>query len=88
MARAALHARRAARPGGGFAALDAALRTAADRGAARAQAMVGAWEGGCGKLDQYGMQYTRLFANLCNAGALGLRGCALSLNALCPLLSR
>ena len=33
------------------------------------QAMVGAWEAGCGKLDQYGMQYTRLFANLCNAGA-------------------
>ena len=36
--------------------------------------MVGAWEGGCGKLDQYGMQYTCLFANLCNAGAPGLRG--------------
>ena len=33
------------------------------------QAMVNAWEAGCGKLDQYGMQYTRLFANLCNAGA-------------------
>ncbi|KAK9843400.1 hypothetical protein WJX81_000515 [Elliptochloris bilobata] len=32
------------------------------------RAMVGAWEAGCGKLDQYGMQYTRLFANLCNAG--------------------
>lgn len=30
--------------------------------------MMGAWEGACGKLDQYGMQYSRLFANLCNAG--------------------
>jgi legumain len=30
--------------------------------------MVAAWEGACGKLDQYGMQYTRTFANLCNAG--------------------
>jgi legumain len=32
------------------------------------QAMVGAWEGQCGQLDQYGMQHTRTFANLCNAG--------------------
>ncbi|KAK9806827.1 hypothetical protein WJX72_004028 [[Myrmecia] bisecta] len=32
------------------------------------RAMVGAWERACGKLDQYGMQYTRTFANLCNAG--------------------
>lgn len=32
------------------------------------QAMMGAWQGECGKLDQYGMQYSRLFANLCNAG--------------------
>lgn len=31
--------------------------------------MVAAWEGACGQLDQYGMQYTRTFANLCNAGA-------------------
>ena len=30
--------------------------------------MVGAWESQCGKLDQYGMQHTRAFANLCNAG--------------------
>eukprot|EP00884_Botryococcus_braunii_P000248 jgi/Botrbrau1/10223/Bobra.0362s0013.1 len=30
--------------------------------------MVGVWEGECGSLTQYGMQYTRLFANLCNAG--------------------
>ncbi|GAB4819104.1 hypothetical protein N2152v2_006150 [Parachlorella kessleri] len=30
--------------------------------------MVAAWESGCGTLDQYGMQYTRTFANLCNAG--------------------
>ncbi len=33
------------------------------------QGMVAAWEGACGTLDQYGMQYTRTFANLCNAGA-------------------
>ncbi len=26
------------------------------------------WQAKCGKLDQYGMQYSRLFANLCNAG--------------------
>lgn len=32
------------------------------------QAMVSAWQDQCGKLDQYGMQYSRLFANLCNAG--------------------
>jgi len=32
------------------------------------QAMMGAWQNQCGKLDQYGMQYSRLFANLCNAG--------------------
>lgn len=32
------------------------------------QAMMGAWQGQCGRLDQYGMQYSRLFANLCNAG--------------------
>ena len=32
------------------------------------QAMVGAWEGQCGQLDQYGMQHSRTFANLCNAG--------------------
>lgn len=30
--------------------------------------MVAAWESGCGKLDQYGMKHTRVFANLCNAG--------------------
>ncbi len=30
--------------------------------------MVAAWEAGCGELDQYGMQYSRTFANLCNAG--------------------
>lgn len=29
--------------------------------------MVAAWESGCGKLDQYGMKHTRVFANLCNA---------------------
>ena len=33
------------------------------------QGMVSAWEGACGTLDQYGMQYTRTFANLCNAGS-------------------
>ena len=32
------------------------------------QGMMNAWQGKCGKLDQYGMQYSRLFANLCNAG--------------------
>lgn len=32
------------------------------------QGMVGAWEGACGRLDQYGMRHTRAFANLCNAG--------------------
>lgn len=26
------------------------------------------WQNKCGRLDQYGMQYSRLFANLCNAG--------------------
>lgn len=30
--------------------------------------MVAAWEASCGTLDQYGMQYTRTFANLCNIG--------------------
>jgi len=32
------------------------------------QAMVAAWEDSCGPLDQYGMQHSRTFANLCNAG--------------------
>ncbi|CAK0784835.1 hypothetical protein CVIRNUC_008040 [Coccomyxa viridis] len=32
------------------------------------RAMVAAWEGSCGTLDQYGMQHSRTFANLCNAG--------------------
>jgi legumain len=32
------------------------------------RAMMGAWQDVCGPLDQYGMQYSRLFANLCNAG--------------------
>lgn len=32
------------------------------------RAMVGAWESTCGKLDQYGMKHSRLFANLCNHG--------------------
>ncbi|CAL8462896.1 g2430 [Coccomyxa elongata] len=32
------------------------------------RAMVGAWEAQCGQLDQYGMQHTRTFSNLCNAG--------------------
>lgn len=30
--------------------------------------MMKGWESKCGRLDQYGMQYSRLFANLCNAG--------------------
>ena len=30
--------------------------------------MVAAWEQSCGPLDQYGMQHSRTFANLCNAG--------------------
>jgi legumain len=30
--------------------------------------MVGAWEAQCGQLDQYGMQHTRTFSNLCNVG--------------------
>ncbi len=42
--------------------------------------MVGAWEEACGKLDQYGMQHTRAFSNLCNAGvppaALGAQAAA------------
>ena len=29
---------------------------------------MGAWQDVCAPLDQYGMQYSRLFANLCNAG--------------------
>ncbi|KAK9907315.1 hypothetical protein WJX75_001305 [Coccomyxa subellipsoidea] len=32
------------------------------------RAMVGAWEAQCGQLDQYGMQHTRTFSNLCNVG--------------------
>jgi len=32
--------------------------------------MVAAWEASCSTLDQYGMQYTRTFANLCNIGIL------------------
>ena len=32
------------------------------------QAMMKGWGGFCGRLDQYGMQYSRLFANMCNAG--------------------
>lgn len=34
------------------------------------QGMVAAWEASCSTLDQYGMQYTRTFANLCNIGIL------------------
>ena len=30
--------------------------------------MVEAWEVSCGRLDQYGMQHTRAFSNLCNSG--------------------
>ncbi len=44
------------------------------------QGMVAAWEASCGTLDQYGMQYTRTFANLCNIGVsseqLGEVACA------------
>ncbi len=32
------------------------------------QGMMEAWGAACGTLDQYGMQYSRTFANLCNAG--------------------
>lgn len=32
------------------------------------QGMVAAWEDSFGTLDQYGMMYTRTFANLCNMG--------------------
>ena len=32
------------------------------------QGMVAAWELAQGPLDQYGMQHTRAFANLCNSG--------------------
>ena len=32
------------------------------------QGMVHAWEDVRGRLDQYGMQHTRAFANLCNSG--------------------
>ena len=32
------------------------------------QGMVAAWEDSFGTLDQYGMLYTRTFANLCNMG--------------------
>jgi legumain len=31
--------------------------------------MVAAWEGSCGRMDQYAMRHTRLMANLCNGGA-------------------
>lgn len=44
------------------------------------QSMVAAWEASCGILDQYGMQYTRTFANLCNIGVtnqqLGKAACS------------
>jgi legumain len=30
--------------------------------------MVGAVEGSCGKLGEWGMRHTRFFANLCNSG--------------------
>ncbi|GBF90083.1 hypothetical protein Rsub_02791 [Raphidocelis subcapitata] len=33
------------------------------------RAMVAAWEGACGQMDQYAMRHTRLLANLCNGGA-------------------
>ena len=29
---------------------------------------MGAWEASCGRLDQYGMQFSRTFANMCNSG--------------------
>lgn len=47
------------------------------------RAMFAAWEGACGALDQYGMQYSRTFANLCNSG---LRPGALqaTLHTTCP----
>lgn len=32
------------------------------------QGMVEAWQNAQGPLDQYGMQHTRTFANLCNIG--------------------
>ena len=45
--------------------------------------MMGAWKEQCGKLDQYGMQYSRLFANLCNAG-ITTETLAGTLPATCP----
>eukprot|EP00803_Ostreobium_quekettii_P004386 evm.model.scf_42.13 EVM.evm.TU.scf_42.13 scf_42:87319-91346(+) len=62
------------RPGGGLPLVD-------DWGCLRA--MVGAWTGACGPMDDYAMKHTRAFANLCNAGvnpgdfaaAAGSSGC-------------
>jgi len=55
---------------------------------------MGAWKQQCGQLDQYGMQYSRLFANLCNAGVSTetLSGtlaatCAASSSALEPIVN-
>jgi legumain len=46
----------------------AALSAIWCKGCGGPQAMVAAWEQSCGTLDQYGMQHSRTFANLCNAG--------------------
>ncbi len=46
------------------------------------QGMVGAWEGACGPLDGYTMQYTRAFANLCNFG-FNAASLAMSIEPLC-----
>lgn len=40
------------------------------------------WQSKCGKLDQYGMQYSRLFANLCNAG-LSVEALGSTAHAVC-----
>lgn len=77
----------AASTGGAAAAAAAAAAASAPAAAARGgspvvddwdclRGMVDVWERRCGRLDQYGMRYTRFFANLCNAqlGPAALEG--------------
>lgn len=51
-----------------LAALGEHLDGGADAARLPLQGMMAAWEAACGPLDQYGMQYSRTFAALCNAG--------------------
>lgn len=48
---------------------------------------MGAWQAQCGKLDQYGMQYSRAFANLCNAGVAPATLKAQATRTCCPAIA-